>query len=172
MITDCQLEVISPKKYTCDIYKLDFPKIILIKGYDYRCIETYIKSSGELMYMGQMYLANNLLTGEKYWATLNLGNDGVYLKLIFKINIENDRFKEVYEKKCQIICEYNKNKYSIHTTSVPLYRIPLSYKIISNDRKKWNELCKLVIKNKINVSISYIINIADLRQYIDEFFKL
>lgn len=170
MLTDCYLEVLSPRNYTCNIYKLDFPKIILVKGYDYRHFETYIKSSGELMYMGQMYLATNSLTGEKYWATLNLSNDGVYFKLCYKINIKKDKFETLYEEKYKIICEHNKNTYSIYTTSVPLYRMPLLYKIIPNGRKKWNELCELVIKNKIKVPISCIINLSDLRQFIDNFF--
>lgn len=170
MFTDCQFEVLSPINYSCGIYKLEFPKIILIKGYNHRHIETYITSSGELMYMGQMYLVNNLLTYEKYWATLNLSNDGVYFKLIYKINIKNDKFETLYEAKCRIIHDYNKHNYSIYTTSVPLHRIPLSYKIISNSRKKWDELCELIIKNKINVSISCIINVFELRQYISDFF--
>lgn len=170
MFSDCQFEVLSPGNYSCNIYKLDFPKIILIKGYNHRNIETYITSSGELMYMGQMYLVNNLLTSEKYWATLNLSNNGVYFKLIYKINIKNDKFETLYEPKCRIIYEYNKYNYSIYTTSVPLHRIPLSYKIISNSRKKWDELCELIIKNKMNIPISYIINISELKQYINEFF--
>jgi hypothetical protein len=171
MLNDCELEVLSPGNYTCHIYKLDFPKIILIRGYENRRIETYITSLGEIMYIGQMYLANNLLTGEKYWATMHvIGYDNLYFKLIFKINIKNDKFETIYEKKCNIISEYNKCKYSIHTTSVPLYRIPSSYKIISNSRKKWNKLCEMVIKYKINVPISYIINISELRQYISDFF--
>jgi hypothetical protein len=170
MFTDCQFEVLSPGNYKCDIYKLDFPKIILIKGYNHRQIETYITSSGELMYMGQMYLVNNLLTYEKYWATLNLSNNGVYFKLIYKINVKNDKFETLYEPKCRIIYDYNKYNYYIYTTSVPLHRIPLSYKIISNSRKKWDELCELIIKNKINIPISYIINISELRQYINVFF--
>jgi hypothetical protein len=170
MFSDCQFEVLSPGNYSCNIYKLDFPKIILIKGYNHRNIETYITSSGELMYMGQMYLVNNLLTSEKYWATLNLSNNGVYFKLIYKINVKNDKFETLYEPKCRIICEYNKYKYSIYTTSVPLHRIPLSYKIISNSRKKWDELCELIIKNKMNIPISCIINIFELRQYINSFF--
>jgi hypothetical protein len=171
MFTDCQIEVLSPGNYTCNIYKLDFPKIILIKGYDYRQIETYITSLGEIIYIGQMYLAINLLSGEKYWATMHvIGYDNVYFKLIFKINIKNDIVETLYEKKCNIICEYNKYKYSIHTTSVPLYRIPSSYKIISNSRKKWDELCELIIKNKMNIPISCIINIFELRQYINIFF--
>jgi hypothetical protein len=170
MFSDCQFEVLSPGNYKCDIYKLDFPKIILIKGYNHRQIETYITSSGELMYMGQMYLVNNLLTYEKYWATLNLSNDGVYFKLIYKINVKNDKFETLYEPKCRIIYDYNKYNYSIYTTSVPLHRIPLSYKIISNSRKKWDELCELIIKNKMNIPISCIINIFELRQYINIFF--
>jgi hypothetical protein len=170
MFTDCQFEVLSPGNYKCDIYKLDFPKIILIKGYNHRNIETYITSSGELMYMGQMYLVNNLLTSEKYWATLNLSNNGVYFKLIYKINVKNDKFETLYEPKCRIIYDYNKYNYSIYTTSVPLHRIPLSYKIISNSRKKWDELCELIIKNKMNIPISCIINIFELRQYINIFF--
>lgn len=170
MFTDCQFEILSPGNYKCDIYKLDFPKIILIKGYNHRQIETYITSSGELMYMGQMYLVNNLLTNEKYWATLNISNNSVYFKLIYKINVKNDKFETLYEQKCRIIYNYNKHNYSIYTTSVPLHRIPLSYKIISNSRKKWDELCELIIKNKINIPISYIINISELRQYINVFF--
>lgn len=170
MFSDCQFEVLSPGNYSCNIYKLDFPKIILIKGYNHRNIETYITSSGELMYMGQMYLVNNLLTSEKYWATLNLSNNGVYFKLIYKINIKNDKFETLYEPKCRIIYEYNKYNYSIYTTSVPLHRIPSSYKIISNSRKKWDELCELIIKNKMNIPISCIINIFELRQYINLFF--
>jgi hypothetical protein len=170
MFSDCQFEVLSPGNYSCNIYKLDFPKIILIKGYNHRNIETYITSSGELMYMGQMYLVNNLLTSEKYWATLNLSNNGVYFKLIYKINVKNDKFETLYEPKCRIIYDYNKYNYSIYTTSVPLHRIPLSYKIISNSRKKWDELCELIIKNKMNIPISCIINIFELRQYINSFF--
>lgn len=170
MLTDCKLEILSPGNYSCDIYKLDFPKIILIRGYNHRRIETYITSSGEIMYTGQMYLANNLVTCEKYWATLNIGNNGVYFKLICKINIKNDRFETLYEPQCRIIYDYNKHGYSIYSTSVPLYRIPSSYKIIPNSRKKWNELCNLVIKNKIIVPITFIINVSDLRQYINEFF--
>jgi hypothetical protein len=170
MFSDCQFEVLSPGNYSCNIYKLDFPKIILIKGYNHRNIETYITSSGELMYMGQMYLVNNLLTSEKYWATLNLSNNGVYFKLIYKINVKNDKFETLYEPKCRIIYDYNKYNYSIYTTSVPLHRIPLSYKIISNSRKKWDELCELIIKNKMNIPISCIINIFELRQYINIFF--
>jgi hypothetical protein len=171
MLTDCQLEVLSPGNYTCDIYKLDFPKIISIRGYDYIRIETYITSSGEIICTNKMYLVNNLLTGEKYWATLNiLSNNNVYFKLIYKINVKNDKFETLYEPKCRIIYDYNKYNYSIYTTSVPLHRIPLSYKIISNSRKKWDELCELIIKNKINIPISYVINISELRQYINVFF--
>jgi hypothetical protein len=171
MLTDCQLKILSPGNYTCDIYKLDFPKIISIRGYDYIRIETYITSSGEIICTNKMYLANNLLTGEKYWATLNiLSNNNVYFKLICKINIKNNIFETLYEKKCIIISDINKYGYSIYTTSVPLSRIPSSYKIIPNDRKKWNKLCELVIKYKIIIPISYVINISELRQYINVFF--
>jgi hypothetical protein len=171
MLTDCQLEVLSPGNYTCNIYKLDFPKIISIKGYDYIPTKNYITSSGEIMSNGKMYLVNNLLTGEKYWATFNiLGNNNLYFKLICKINIKNDRFETSYQSKCIIISEYNKYGYSIYTTSVSLFKIPSSYKIITNDRKKWNELCELVIKNKINVEIRCIINLLELRLFINEFF--
>lgn len=170
MFTDSQLEVVIPGNYICDIHKLYFQKIKSITTHSHRFIETsYIKYTDKIMYTNQLYLANNLLTNESYWGTLNIGNDGIYFKLICKINVKDGIFETLYEPRCIIIYEYNHHGYSIHTTSVPLYKIPSAYKIIPNDRKKWNELCELIIKCKINALISCIINILELRLFINEF---
>jgi hypothetical protein len=171
MLTDCQLNVLSPGNYICDIHKLDFLKMKSISTHSYRFIETsHVTYLDGIMHTNQMYLVNNLLTDESYWAILNVGSNGIYFKLICKINIKDGRFETLYEPKCRIIYEDNYNGYSIYKTSVPLFRIPASYKIIPNDKKKWGELCDTVIKYNVNRPISYIINISDLRQFINEFF--
>ena len=171
MLNESQLHILSPGNYICDIHKLDFQKIKPITTHSHRFVETYhITYLDRIMYTNQMYLANNSLTDEIYWATLNVGNNDVYFKLICKINVEYDRFETSYEPKCKIIYEHNKQGYSIYMCSVPLHRIPSSYKIIPNDKRKWLELCQSVIKNNVNNTISKIIYISDLRQFISEFF--
>jgi hypothetical protein len=173
MFTNSELEVFSPGNYICEICELNYSKFKPIfthnRGYVEHSYTSY-DNSDKIMYTNKMYLAINLLTDESYWATLNVGNSGIYFKLVCKINIKNGLFQTSYEPKCIMICEYNFKGYSIYTTSLPLYRIPSSYKIIPNNKKKWNELCELVIKYKINVPISWIIIVSDLRRFIYEFF--
>lgn len=171
MFTDSQLQVLIPGNYTCEIHKLDFQQIKSIATHSRRFMETsYVKYEDKIMYTNQMYLINNLLTNEIYWGTLNVGNNGIYFKLICKINIADGIFETLYEPRCRIVYEYNQHGYFIYTTSVSLYRIPSSYKIIPNDRRKWNELCKLIMKYKINISLNLIINVLELRLFIAEFF--
>jgi hypothetical protein len=171
MLTDSELEVLSPGNYTCDIRKLDYLKFKPIFTHNRGYVEpSYTEYGDRIMYTNQMYLAINLLTNESYWATLNVGNSGTYFKLICKINVKNDKFETLYEPRCIIIYDYNCIGYSIYTTYPPLSRIPSSYKIIPNSRKKWNELCDMVIKDNIHAPISLIINISELRRFINEFF--
>jgi hypothetical protein len=172
MLADYELKVLSPGIYTCDIHKLDYSTFKPIFTHNRGYVEhSYAEYGDKIMYTNQMYLASNLLTDESYWATLNIGNSGIYFKLICKINSKNGHYSEtLYEPRCIIIYEYNCNGYAIYKTSLPLSRIPSTYKIVSTGRKEWNELCDMVIKNDIHAPISSIINVSDLRRFINEFF--
>ena len=171
MLDDFELKVLSPGIYTSDIHKLNYLKFKPIFTHNRGYVEhSYAEYSDKIMHTNQMYLASNLLTNENYWATLNIGNSGIYFKLICKINIKNGRCETLYEPKCIIIYEYNFNGYAIYKTSLPLSRIPSSYEIVSNGRKEWNELCDMIVKDEIHAPISSIINVSDLRRLIDEFF--
>ncbi len=170
MLADSILEVLSPGNYTCNIKKLDYSKFKSIFTHQGYVEHSYLSYDDKIMYTNQMYLASNLLTNESYWATLHVGNSGTYFKLICKINIKNGLCETTYESRCIIIYEYNCNGYFIYKTSLPLSRIPSLYKIVSNGRKEWNELCDMVIKDNLHAPITSIINVSDLRRFINEFF--
>ena len=154
MLTDTLFEVLSPNNYTCNINKVN--KI------------NFPRNSKEYS-TDRLYLIENLLDNSINWGTLNFGPGYItcYFKLFGKINIKHDGTCELlYNPKFIIINGDNINVYDIYVPSVKIYSIPYKYKIIPNDKRKWNEMCKIVKKNE---PISVIINVVELKRFIETF---
>ena len=91
------------------------------------------------------------------------------LKILGQIVLEDGINKLRILNKNQIMSKGTiEEQYIIYTPSVKLYRIPSLYTIV-NHKRKWNEYCEHIIKNKLNVPIRIIINILELKQLISEF---
>lgn len=146
MFADTLLYILSPNNYTCNINKINF----LEKLEDGLC------------------LVENIVDNSFYWGMRVFVGLNRSVKLICKINIkENGDCKTHYDAKFKFI--HNSIGYHIYVPSVKLYTIPSEYKIIPNDKRKWNELCQTIAKCKVEHPISVIINISDLRQFINTF---
>lgn len=146
MLTNTELHILSPNNYTCNINKINFLEKL----------DIYI-----------LYLIENIVDNSFYWGIRVIGSNH-YMKPICKINIkENGDCETYYDATFRSI--HNSIGYHIYVPSVKLYTIPSKYKIIPNDKRKWNELCQFVEKYNSNSQISVIINVHDLKEFISTF---
>jgi len=143
------LHITHPGDYTCDIVRVNY----------------------ETISQTRLYLLHEKSTGNNYWS-MPLQASVHYstlLKILGQIVLEDGINKLRILNRNQIMSKGTiEEQYIIYTPSVKLYRIPSLYTIV-NHKRKWNEYCEHIIKNKLNVPIRIIINILELKQLISEF---
>ena len=180
MLFESMLEIYHPGNYTCDLIPLQFSKI---KAKSKKRCELYAFYDDEILREGQIYIVEDLLNKKCYWMKLfiaynSMTTDDQYfyfapidklneVKVKVNINEEITINDQIYTTRS--IDQFNFHTYLIYKLSVYISTIPLKYKIISVDNKKWNELCEIVMDNDLLVPISKIINVSDLRYYISTF---
>jgi hypothetical protein len=184
MLFESMLEIYHPGNYTCDLIPLQFSKIkAKSKQKGNFVLDLCAFYGGEILREGQIYIVEDLLNKKCYWMKLfiaynSITTDDQYFyfapidklnEVKVKVNINEEiTINNQMPLRC-IIDQFNFNKYLIYKPSVYISTIPLKYKIISVDNKKWNELCEIVMDNDLLVPISKIINVSDLRYYISTF---